>query len=56
MMPYIGAPRGKRTGLKLGCIEEVAYHQGFISKDQLLKIAEPLVKSGYGKYLSGLVK
>lgn len=46
----------KRTGLKVGCIEEVAYHQGFISKEQLLEIAEPLVKSGYGKYLHKLVK
>jgi glucose-1-phosphate thymidylyltransferase len=41
----------KRTGLKLGCIEEVAFHQGFINKEQLQQIAEPLVKSGYGKYL-----
>jgi glucose-1-phosphate thymidylyltransferase len=46
----------KRTGLKVGCIEEVAYDQGFIGKDKLLQIAEPLVKSGYGKYLLGLVK
>src|SRR5665213_1549312 len=44
----------KRTGLKIGCIEEVAYHQGFIDKDQLQKIADPLVKSGYGKYLLGI--
>lgn len=46
----------KRTGLKLGCIEEVAYRQGFINKDQLQKIAEPLVKSGYGKYLLKLAR
>lgn len=46
----------KRTGLKVGCIEEVAYQQGFINKDQLLAIAEPLVKSGYGKYLRNLTK
>lgn len=45
----------KRTGLKIGCIEEVAYHQGFIDKAQLQKIADPLVKSGYGKYLLGLL-
>lgn len=41
----------KRTGLKVGCIEEIAYQQNFINKEQLLKIAEPLVKSGYGEYL-----
>lgn len=41
----------KRTGIKVGCIEEEAYRQHFITKEQLRKIAEPLVKSGYGKYL-----
>jgi glucose-1-phosphate thymidylyltransferase len=46
----------ERQGLKIGCIEEVAYRNGFISKDQLKKIAEPLVKSGYGKYLLQLAK
>lgn len=45
----------KRTGLKIGCIEEIAYRQGFIDKDQLQKIADPLVKSGYGKYLIQLL-
>jgi glucose-1-phosphate thymidylyltransferase len=44
----------KRTGIKVGCIEEVAYQQGFITKEQLRNIAEPLVKSGYGKYLLNL--
>lgn len=44
----------KRTGIKIGCIEEVAYRQGFINKDQLQEIAEPLKKSGYGKYLINL--
>jgi len=46
----------ERQGLKIGCIEEIAYRNGFISKDQLKKIAEPLVKSGYGKYLLQLAK
>ena len=44
----------KRTGIKVGCIEEAAYRQGFINKDSLLKIAEPLNKSGYGKYLNAI--
>jgi glucose-1-phosphate thymidylyltransferase len=42
----------KRTGLKIGCPEEIAYKEGFIDKTQLLAIAEPLIKSGYGKYLT----
>lgn len=46
----------KRTGLKIGCIEEVAYNQGFITAGQLEAIAEDLVKSGYGKYLLGLLR
>ncbi len=46
----------ERQGLKVGCIEEVAYQQGFINKSQLLKLAEPLQKSGYGKYLQNLTK
>lgn len=45
----------KRTGLKIGCPEEVAFKEGYISSDQLHKIAEPLVKSGYGKYLLNLL-
>ncbi len=45
----------KRTGLKVGCPEEMAYHERLISKDQLQKIAEPLKKSGYGKYLNQLL-
>lgn len=45
----------ERQGLKVGCIEEVAYRNGFITRDQLRALAEPLVKSGYGKYLLDLI-
>jgi glucose-1-phosphate thymidylyltransferase len=41
----------ERQNLKIGCIEEVAYRMGYINKEQLRKLAEPLVKSGYGQYL-----
>jgi glucose-1-phosphate thymidylyltransferase len=41
----------QRQGLKASCIEEIAYKRGFISKSELLKIAEPLKKSQYGQYL-----
>lgn len=46
----------ERQGLKIGCIEEIAYRNGFIDKKQLKQIAEPLVKSGYGTYLLNLIK
>ena len=46
----------ERQGLKVGCIEEVAYKMGFIDAEQLKTIAEPLIKSGYGQYLLNLLK
>ncbi len=45
----------KRQGLKVGCIEEIAWRKGFITKDQLRELAEPLLKSGYGQYLVGII-
>jgi glucose-1-phosphate thymidylyltransferase len=44
----------ERQGLKIGCIEEVAYKMGFIDREQLLYLAKPLLKSGYGEYLQQL--
>lgn len=41
----------KRQGLKVACLEEIAYERGYISKEQLMELAEPLKKNGYGQYL-----
>ncbi len=46
----------ERQGLKVGCIEEVAYNMGFIDAEGLRKIAEPLLKSGYGQYLLNILE
>ena len=45
----------KRTGLKIGCPEEIAWREGFITSEKLTQLAEPLKKSGYGKYLHNLL-
>ena len=47
---YVAAVQ-KRQGLYVSCIEKIAYRRGFITKEQLLKLAEPLMKTNYGKYL-----
>jgi len=46
----------ERQGLKIGCIEEIAYRKGFIDAKKLEQLAKPLVKSGYGAYLLNLIK
>jgi len=46
----------QRTGIKIACIEEIAYRKGFIKKEQLVDMAKPLLKSGYGEYLMSLLR
>jgi glucose-1-phosphate thymidylyltransferase len=46
----------ERQGQKISCIEEIAYRMGYINQEELIALAEPLVKSGYGSYLLGLLK
>ncbi len=46
----------KRQGLQVGCVEEVAYRMGWINKDQLEKLAVPMMKNGYGKYLKRIIE
>lgn len=46
----------ERQGLKIGCIEEIAYRMGYIDDQQLVELAQPLLKSGYGEYLMRLLK
>lgn len=46
----------ERQGLKVGCIEEIAFQQGFINEEKLAEIAQPLMKSGYGEYLINLIQ
>jgi glucose-1-phosphate thymidylyltransferase len=46
----------QRQGIKIACIEEIAYRKGFITKEQLTEIAQPLLKSGYGQYLLSIIK
>lgn len=46
----------QRQGIKIACIEEIAYRKGFITKEQLVTMAQPLLKSGYGQYLMNVLK
>lgn len=46
----------QRQGIKIACIEEIAFRKGFITKEQLISVAQPLLKSGYGQYLMNVLK
>jgi glucose-1-phosphate thymidylyltransferase len=46
----------KRQGLKIACLEEIAYHHGWIDEDKLIELAKPMIKNQYGQYLMGLLK
>ncbi len=46
----------QRQGIKVACIEEIAWRKGFITKEQLIELAKPLLKSGYGNYIMGLME
>ena len=46
----------KRQGLKVACLEEIAYHKGYISKEKVAELAQPLKKNNYGQYLLNLIK
>jgi glucose-1-phosphate thymidylyltransferase len=46
----------QRQGIKVACIEEIAWRKGFIDRSQLIKLAEPLLKSGYGTYIMGVLE
>ena len=48
--------REKRHGLKVACLEEIAFKKGWITKDQLEELAKPMIKNSYGQYLLQLVK
>jgi len=46
----------KRQGLKIACLEEIAYKRGWINRDDILRLAEPMKKNQYGQYLLNLIK
>ena len=46
----------KRQGLKVACLEEIAFNNGWIAKEQVLELAKPMIKNGYGQYLIEIVK